>query len=228
MEFIIDNIQNNRVTLDIKSNKFEESYEYTPISYDKFNEIENLIDLYKSVNKKQVFDKFIYSILLYLDNTLSLIGDKELFINKFKIDLKNKLPNYMNKLSKLGISEGDINNAINNQCNREPLYHYLSHLFEKSIAIQEVENINIYGSHDTVLLYEDNIKELDMNNCLNIKYELRKNHHLKNEKLNDLLVKDLKVIAEDLGLETTKLENGKKKNLLKAELKDVIKVKLYS
>ncbi len=231
MDYIKDNIQNNRVTLEIKTNKYEEKFDYTQVNYSKFDEIENLMDLYKSINKKQISDKFIYEVLLYLDNTLSLINEKEVFINKFKSDLRDKMPNYMNKLSKLGFKESDVNEAINNNDNREALYHYLSFLFEKSIAIQESDNIKIYGSNDIVMFYDNSFKDMTFSECKNLKYDLRKSHHINQnteEKLNDLLVKDLKVIAEDLGLETTKVENGKKKNLLKAELKDVIKAKLYS
>jgi len=231
MDFISNNIQNNRVTLDIKTNKYEEKYNYEQVNYNKFDEIENILDLYKTINKKQISDKFIYEVLLYLDNTLSLIGDKEVFITKFKSDLKDKLPNYMNKLSKLGFKESIIFEAINSHENREPLYHYLTLLFEKSIAIQDANDIKIYGNYDDVMLYENSFKDMTLSDCKIMKYDLRRSHYILNnteEKLNNLLVKDLKAIAEDLGLETTKLENGKKKNLLKAELKDVIKAKLYS
>jgi len=48
------------------------------------------------------------------------------------------------------------------------------------------------------------------------------------EKLNTLLVKELKDLAESIGCETSKVEEGKKKNLLKSELRDKIKAKLFT
>jgi hypothetical protein len=46
------------------------------------------------------------------------------------------------------------------------------------------------------------------------------------EKLNSFLLKDLKDIADKLKIQTFKIEDNKKKNLLKNELKDLIKLKL--
>lgn len=224
MDFILSNLKQNKVTLDIKTNEYEESYIYMKPK-DKFEEIEDLMEVYKDISETQyeIEDEFIYKILLYLDNTLSLILDKSIFIQKFKSDLKDKLPNY---ISKIGRDKKDILNAIEGTDDREPLYHYIAYLFDKNIAIHESEDIKIIDIGKKECIYIDETAQLiSMEDCLAKRHEKKKIYHIQQntvEKLSSMLVKDLKSLAEELGCPTTKIENGKKKNLLKNELKELI------
>lgn len=243
MEFIRQNLQANKVTLDIKTNDFEEKYEYNAPA-NRFDQIENLLELFKlvsrqkpaAVHSKTIKDPIIYSILIHLDPTLDLVSDKQLFIAKFKSELKDKINNYVEKLKKFGATKEATLTAIDDvNDNRAHLMYYLSILLDKNIAIKTDNNIHIYeiGKLECLVIQPQNYtsQTIDLIKCRELKYDARKTYHTNENtlgKLNDMLVKDLKSLAEELGICTTKTEDGKRKNLLKAELKDVIKVKLYA
>lgn len=237
MEFIKQNLQVNRVTLDIKSNDFIEKYEY-PDPPNRFDEIESMMDMFKSVSRqkpKPIPDPIVYSILIHLDPTLELVSDKHMFISKFKSELRDKINNYTEKLKKFGATKESTLAAIDAFDNRDSLMYYLGILLDTNIAIKTDDDINIYeiGKLTCLLIHPGthSVKTIDLIQCRELKYDARKSYHRKENtlgKLNDLLVKDLKSLAEELGICTTKTEDGKRKNLLKAELKDVIKVKLYA
>lgn len=203
--------------------------------------MENILDIFKSLSKakpqvKTLKDPIIYSILIHLDPTMELVSDKHIFITKFKSELKDKIHNYLEKLKKFGATKELTLAAIDDSGdNRDPLMYYLSILLDKNIAIKTDHDIHVYeiGKLTCLLIDPSNQtnKEIDLLACRNLKYDARKSFHIHENtlgKLNDMLVKDLKELAEELGVCTTKVEDGKRKNLLKAELKDVIKVKLYA
>lgn len=243
MEFIKQNLQENKVTLDIKTNEFLEKYDYVSLA-NRFDEIENILDIFKSLTAtaskkpftKQIKDPIIYSILIHLDPTMELVTDKLIFINKFKSELKDKINNYVDRLKKFGATKEATLAAIDDTTdNRDALMFYLGILLDKNIAIKTDNDICIFevGKLTCLLIDPTNQsnKELDLLQCRDLKYDARKSYHINENtlgKLNDMLVKDLKALAEELGICTTKVEDGKRKNLLKAELKDVIKVKLYA
>ena len=280
IEYIKSHLGPSKVTLDIKTNKYEELYEYPEEKYEFFDHIENIIDMYNEFmsNKKEKpyqttfktnsdktilqratgkfemkmpvappvapaesLDPFIYCVLLSLDNTLSLLPDKSVFINKFKADLIEKINNYQTFLKKLSIEKAEIINAIKSRVfeDRYALYKYMSIILNKTIIIQRDQNVYIYESNkrknlDGLWIYENelNYEELSYIAYKEKYYNSRKIYYLANtissaEKLNTLLVKELKDIAEELGLETTIIENGKKKNLLKDNLKEIIKKNLF-
>jgi len=279
IEYIKGRLGPSKVTLDIKTNKYEEIYEYPEETYEFFDHIENIIDMYNEFmsNKKEKpyqttfktadksapnynkyvpaavpavpaasavevqLDPFIYCVLLSLDNTLSLLPDKNVFINKFKSDLIEKINNYETLLKKLSIEKVDIINAIKSKIleDRCALYKYMSVILNKTIIIQRDHSVYVYESNkrknlDGLWIYENelNYEELSYIAYKEKYYNNRKIYYLANtissaEKLNTLLVKELKDIAEDLGLETTIIENGKKKNLLKDNLKEIIKKNLF-
>lgn len=300
MEFITKYLGPNKVTLYIKPNKFEETYDYPDQVYDRFNKVENIMDilknngesssgnssytispiktnkqlnlsplktmtnnndndkllqLHKNITpiyttptynqKKQlpqsIQDKLLYSVLLSMDATLSLVPNKSDFIDKFKSDLCDKVINHLTKLKKYGYSKDDVINSIKAKDNADinALCYYLGILLEKSIAIDSGTNFKIYQLYSfdkSLLIYinNDDLKHenITKNECQNKMYTFKKFEHNKlntHEKLMTYLVKDLKELGEDLGLITTKIdESGKKKNLLKAELLDIIKIKLLS
>lgn len=282
IEYIKGHLGPSKVTLDVKTNKYEEVYDYPEETYEFFNHIENIIDMYNDCisNKKDIqhqttfkpnilqhkrdqavagpvarpvaavasplenappLDSFIYCVLLSLDNTLSLLPDKNVFINKFKSDLIEKINNYATFLKKLSIEKADIVNAIKSRVHedRGALYKYMSVILNKTIIIQREQGVYVYESNkrknlDGLWIYETqlNYEELSYVAYKEKYYNSRKIYYLANtissaEKLNTLLVKKLKDIADDLGLETTIIENGKKKNLLKDNLKEIIKKNLF-
>lgn len=289
IEYIKAHLGPSKVTLDVKTNKYEEVYDYPEETYEFFNHIENIIDMYNDCisNKKDIqhqttfkpnilqhkraavagpvgtgpvaarpmgtglvasplenaqpLDSFIYCVLLSLDNTLSLLPDKNVFINKFKSDLIEKINNYATFLKKLSIEKADIVNAIKSRVHedRGALYKYMSIILNKTIIIQREQSVYVYESNkrknlDGLWIYETQLsyEELSYLAYKEKYYNSRKIYYLANnissaEKLNTLLVKELKDIADDLGLETTIIENGKKKNLLKDNLKEIIKKNLF-
>ena len=93
MEFLLENIGGNKVVLDIKTNHYQETYDYPNETYSKFNEIEDVLSMYKEKLKEPpspppikavvLSDPLLYKVLLHLDPTLSLIDDKNIFIDKF-------------------------------------------------------------------------------------------------------------------------------------------------
>lgn len=235
MEFIKQNLQVNRVTLDIKSNNCIEKYEY-PAPPNRFDEIENMMDMFKSVSRqKPIPDPIVYSVLMHLDPTLELVSEKHMFISKFKSELRDKINNYTEKLKKFGATKETTLAAIDDSEKRDSLMYYLGILLDTNIAIKTDDDIIIYeiGKLTCLLIHPGThtVNAIDLIQCRELKYDARKSYHQKENtlgKLNDLLVKDLKSLAEELGICTTKTEDGKRKNLLKAELKHVIKVKLYA
>jgi hypothetical protein len=190
----------------------------------------------QNVDHQVVDDKFIYCVLLSLDDTLSLVSDKNMFINKFKTDLIEKINNYEKQLKKLSIIKSDIIEAFKDKNDRDALYKYVSVVINKSIAIHKSDTITLFENtksgtdclyiNENTLSYE-NITLNEAKNRYNLNRKLHYTNTITSEKLNDYIVKDLKTIAEELGLETTKIEDNKKKNLLKAELKEIIKTKLF-
>ena len=239
MEFLLNNLGTNKVVLDIKTNKYEEVFDYTKENYDSFNDIEDIIDIYKEKTKTQspshnqtkniVLDEFICNILLHLDPTLSLIPDKSIFIDKFRADLKDKLPNYQEKLKKYNIDIKDVMKQISNDKeDRSGFYRYIAILLEKSIAIDTNGEICLYQmcSNDACVLIGKEPIEITVKECKERICQFNKEKHIKNntiDKIDQLIVKDLKEIAEEIGAAIYKLEGGKKKPLLKAELKENVK-----
>jgi hypothetical protein len=280
MEYIEKYLGPSKVTLDIKTNHFEEVYDYPDEKYEIFNNIESIIDMFKELSNNQsrqlqqplpprqsqqqpsrqsqqqpsrqsppppprqsgqssmeiLDDKFIYCVLLSLDDTLSLVMDKNMFINKFKTDLIEKINNYEKQLKKLSITKSDITEAFKDKNDRDALYKYVSIVINKSIAIHKSDTITLFENNksgsDCLFINENELSYENITlNEGKTRYNLNRKLYYINtitlEKLNDYIVKDLKTIAGELGLETTKIEDNKKKNLLKAELKEIIKIKLF-
>lgn len=240
MDYILSNLGSNKVTLDIKTNYFEESYEYDNNLYSKFDDIENIIDCVKkpspSLNQKiedYISDKFIYCVLLSLDETLTLVPNKNTFIDTFKSEMKIKINDFKVKLKKLKLTPEDVLKAIDNpdDSTKSHVIYYVSLIIQKVIAIENENKIDIYNENlsTTLMINEQTLSMVVMSTEDAQKMAYKKNikyHKIQKtlENLNKLLVKDLKLLAEDLGIVTTKTENNKKRNLLKEELKDHIRL----
>lgn len=281
----LENIGSNKVTLDIRTNRFEESYSYEPDCYEnEFKGIENIMDMFlatknqrrqrlsptetpvtsvtpvKSVtpgapvksgtpgiNRTHETSKvrralvepeapslgFLYAVLVSLDPTLSLLEDKHIYVNKFRSDLKDKARNFEEKFKRYGYKIDEVINAVDDQS--EPLYRYMTLLLEKSIMLEpSMEMYENYGTKQCLVIDTDvcTSRTLSLSEAYALLYENKVETYKSTitlEKLNTLLVKELKEIAESIGCETSKIdEAGKKKNLLKSELRDKIKVKLFS
>ena len=255
MEFILQNLSSNRVTLDVNSNRFEESYEYdSERSADvEFARIEDLFDKYKKLISapnsrapksetpvldskiEKPSDRFLYCVLLGLDPTISLVPDKSDFVEKFKTEMKNKLENLWHKLKKFAETKKSVVDAVDGIGDFGVLARYVSILAERSILVLSDVDANLYcNSFDACKIIDTHklsCEETSISDAKRLFYEKnlsRLKESMTLEKLNLLLVKSLKDTAESIGCETSKIEDGKKRNLLKAELREVIKLKLYA
>jgi hypothetical protein len=274
MEYLLSNLGTNKVTLDIRTNKFEESYEYLNETYENFDKIENILNMYKDMVKapppapprspptppihdlvadepeppptpsgargQTISDRFIYCVLLSLDESISLIPDKNVFINKLKSELRSKMGDFDKKFKKYGLVKKDIIQGFEseNSKDRGSLYHYVALVMNKSIVVEDADDMKLYEvvtteNSDSLIINVENLtcEEVNKVDCKAKLYAYKINYYKLNntlDKLESFLVKDLKTIAEDIGLEIIKIENGKKKFFIKAELKDVIKSKLYT
>ena len=188
------------------------------------------------------FNSLILCILEIIDKSVSLLN------NTTKLE---KIKNFKNMMVlnldmiKLQISSDDMKKAIDKEDNIVCIY--FAFLLKKNIAIFKDNDIEIYGNFDDciAITYDKNnklykicetcqealipngmgptkfFKELMIKKRIKIMLD---NNII--EKLNTFLLKDLKDIADRIKLPTYKLEGNKKKNLLKNELKDIIKQKI--
>jgi hypothetical protein len=139
---------------------------------------------------------------------------------------------------KFKVSREDMKKAIEN--NNIIVCIYFSFLIKKSIVILKDDDYEIYGKCDDCICIVYDEKEMlykiyneYTNSELSFFTELMINKRMKkyidndiNEKLNTYILKDLKDIADKLKILTYTIQDNKKKNCLKNELKDIIKKKL--
>ena len=181
------------------------------------------------------FNSLILCILEIIDQSVSLLN------NTTKLE---KIKNFKNMMIlnldmiKLQISRDDMKKAIDQEDNIVCIY--FAFLLKKNIAVFKDNDIQIYGNFDDCIAinYDQNskiykicdtyttgptqfFKELMIQKRIKIMLD---NDII--EKLNTFLLKDLKDTADKIKLPTYKLEGNKKKNLLKNELKDIIKQKI--
>lgn len=118
----------------------------------------------------------------------------------------------------------------------EFIMHYICHVINKSIAIVGDVNQTVFGTHNSCLVIEpDSSGSFIVVDDNAISSDIRKfilNDKIKHyitegipQKLNALLVKELKNIATDLNIPLTHVVDNKRKSLLKNELKDLIAIK---
>ena len=195
-------------------------------------------------NINNINDKLIYTIYSSIDPSITLFKpfDINIKVNAFKEELIKNLT-IAKMFKKLDLhklyDEPEIIKAIkyvkSSVKERQPMLVYISRLINKSIVIngdnyiEYIENISINASKESLIIKEINgdfeiiEEELNKEKILNTKISNYLKDNLVN-KLDKILVKELKTIAEDLEIPLFKLDdNNKKKPLLKNELKDLIK-----
>lgn len=258
--FLMDNIGSNRVTLDIRPNRFEEPYSYEPDCLEKeFKGIESVLDMFCAARgqrkprpksppepqkravaapeqepprRQDPGSALLYCVLVGLDPTLSLVEDKQLFVDKFRSELKDKARNFDTKLKRYGFTVDQAIKSVDEPS--DALYRYISLLMEKSLMVEpSMDMYEMYGTKLCLVVNPEagSSRTVPLAEAYSAMYESKARSHkatITLEKLNSLLVKDLKEIAESIGIETSKTEEGKRKNLLKSELRDKIKGKLFS
>jgi hypothetical protein len=205
----------------------------------KVNSCEKKIVLNNQSKEKDIifnnFDTLFLCILEIIEPAVSLLNGIS------KIEKIKNFKNMMNlnlDMIKFKVSREDMKKAIEN--NNIIVCIYFSFLIKKSIVILKDNDYEIYGVCDDCIciVYDENeqiykIYDENATGPLLFFIELMINKRLKTyiendciEKLNTYLLKDLKDIADRLKILTYKLENNKKKNYLKNELKDIINKKL--
>lgn len=187
-------------------------------------------------SKAVISDPFMYVIASYIDKTLSLfkIEDVNKKVEEFKKQLSDNLINHNDayrkmKLKTLGIELDDLQQQILSSSRKEKksTLIYVSKFLKKNIVwngISEKPEIIKYDEEDDnyVLLKVDSSEDRDgFRNILN--QELKgKVNNLSQQNLKKMLVKDLKIIAQDFKIDLFKIVDGKKTTLLKEELVEKI------
>jgi hypothetical protein len=193
----------------------------------------NLSKAYNIDNKIINFNSLVLCVLEIIDPSVTLLNTLSK-LEKIK-NFKNMMLLNLDML-KLKISKDDMRKAIVNE--DIIVCIYFAFLLKKNIVLITTDDIEIYGNNDECIAIEYNIDEkiykishiigsLDFFKQLMIEKRIKimiENDII--EKLNSFLLKDLKDIADKLKIQTFKIEDNKKKNLLKNELKDLIKLKL--
>lgn len=186
-------------------------------------------------NNINIFDTLFLCILEIIEPAVSLLNE-ESKIEKIK-NFKNMMTLNLDMI-KLKIPREDMKLAI--EKNDIIVCIYFSFLIKKSIVILKNGDYEIYGAcNDCIcIIFDENEKIYKINDenasgQLTFFTELMINKRIKTyiendyiEKLNTYLLKDLKDISDKLKIPTHKIEDNKKKNYLKNELKDIIKKKL--
>jgi len=240
METFLKNLRKNKVTLDIKTNNFQEKYVYdeTP---DKFKKIEDISMLYKQclnngprrapeakrphkVDEQAISDPFLYGILFYQDETISLLNTahKNVKIDRYLSTLKKEMEMHIRAFgfTRRRLTEDMI-------WTQKPLfYEYMSKLANISLIVDN----NIYEVDNVAdcLVFDSSYDIIDKSTLKAYKLKLYKEKALAytKENLIEKTVSELKKIADDIGFETSKIVDHKKKPLLKKELQEGIKDKI--
>lgn len=191
-----------------------------------------------------IHDHLMFTLLLSTDPLLELHRNEEINtrVQAFKDDMIKNLQTMHRKLDLHKLySEHEIISAIKlftlSVIERKPLIVYFSRLVNKCIAIENqdgtiISNNNACSEKGLYLRIHDEMNKfeiMDKNEFNDHVMKTKVAYYLKNNylnKLDTLLVKDLKATAEDLEICIVREEDGKKKPLLKNDLKQVIKEKL--
>lgn len=198
--------------------------------YDKFNE-------YNEFQNYTQIDYLIKAFLENIDGTITLLppSTRKEKIEKFKSDLIMNVNVLRPKRS--GLTKDDIIKMFDN--NDFAVCNVISNLFKKTIVIDR----QVYGTYDTCIILKKNGDEYIVESNLPTNDSLSREDvvkHIENdyandyikqsilEKLNTVLLSELRTIASNIGIPLYKIEEGKKRNYLKQELKDLINTKLES
>lgn len=193
-------------------------------------------------------DPIVFAYMQVIDPLVSLYTDIDDKVDKFKEDMVKNLTNFNNMYKKLALNKQykveEIVEAVwahdKTLVERVPMLLYMTRLVNKSFCIytQEGEEPVLLecGQACKILRYcrDLNIYQIEKEDTDYIKIQdalvkERIKTYIKDgllSKINSLSVKDLRDISERLNLPLHKTEDGKKKLLLKPELKDNIVKKI--
>jgi hypothetical protein len=174
------------------------------------------------------------SILESIDPTLSLLPNDSKHGNI--VTFLKQLTSFVEMSGKVaGFDKNKVGAQIQSQS--FDVCFCISEFIKKSIVIKHANSTtwDIYGTNDECILIShtnDTYNLESSGNLCDVKRQIIKERIAQYDKdgllqkLNSLLVKDLKEIAEKLDIPLFKTEDGKKKTYLKNELKDLIKTKI--
>ena len=203
LEFIIDNIGENKVNLNINTNEFIETAATAEHKINKYTMLPNLIENYKSTPKSVSLsdtDKILIACIKHIDESLTLVSFST---------LQSKLEVFKKEL--------DICRGTKKLCD----FKIAAMFIKINIATKE----NLYECGD--LTVQDTLYITDENTYKILPKETCKKHiamhrlsQKENLNINTLLVKELRELANELYIPTVSPED--KKPYLKKELKEII------
>jgi hypothetical protein len=225
---VLSKLGNGKVNIAIKPNKYEETCVTTQISYlnniqDVFDPIETLRSFKSPVNKIDQsvtlstpnftkYDSLLYTFICMIDPTMTLFDEKEArkkIVNMMDIMIKS----FDIKCKELGIRKSSKITKESLKENEESVLLYLSKVFDKPIFVNG-KLFKGVTQHNTVTSF----------NIVNNTYQLGETFDLKDcykimcEDIDKKLVKEVRDIAQSLGLSLVSLDDGKKKPYGKNEL----------
>ena len=215
LEFIIENIGENKVSLQISSNEFIETTSFTePINH--YDQMTNLFQTYKQLKSKpwkpaNFTDNILFMCMKHIDESLTLVSNDTL---RQKLDIfKKELGFYKERLS---------------MSKKFEEFKIVAMFMKKNIAVFSNMDWELYECGDlkveeTLMCKGETMEVFTKDECKNriIKYRLSKKENLN---INTLVVKELKELAIELYIPIICSE--KKKPYLKNELKELITEKI--
>jgi hypothetical protein len=221
LEYIIENIGENKVNLHIASNEFIETADVT-VQHEKkyYDKLPNLLTNYKQLKvtkpwqPNNFIDNVLYICMKNIDESLTLVSNDT---------LKQKLDTFKKEL-------GFFKERWQPMSKKLAEFKIVAMFMKKNIAVFENSDWELYECGDVnideTLMIDINCdcgKVVSKEECkkLIIKHRLSKKENLN---INTLLVKDLKDLATELYIPV--ICPQKKKPYLKNELKELITEKI--
>lgn len=189
-------------------------------------------------NANNVPDQLLQAIACQVDPSLTLYSGMDLQkkLDTFRTMLCDNLDNFHDAYKKVGFKKykmtlEEVKECIKNPSreNAAPLFVYISHLLQCNVIVD--------GHHDVFTFPNDRYMKVTKTSYGGYEFEMHESgfsveyqHHqthvandvckdISEQKLKNMLVKDLVEVANKLNISTAKVgEDGKKKSLLKAEL----------
>lgn len=241
MEALLNHLQANKVTVDIKPNEFHEMHVFNAkqapsFSFDNFFTIKMMTkqpqrhDHTRHDTPKAYVDPLLYLGCFRMDNTITLLKsyDVQRKVESYKQQLINDLTNdkalYKKLKFKLHMKTSgpvDVEAAIKDLARDENatqlVTYYYANMWKSNIAIGGVLS-TVYDLHATSYVNLD-LERMEMHDMSNGFAEILQSF-LASQNLKHMLVKDIRKLATFLKLPTTKPGEGP---LLKEELVNSIK-----
>ena len=219
----------NKVNVAIQENEFSENH----VAKDYVNKFDKLGDIMNPILpvKKSVNDSLLAIAICVIEPTASLlpVDTMNIKISDFETRLMANLDaSYKTlQMKKYGVSKDDILRDISiKNSNRRALLTYLSKLINTSVCLPEIDFV--VETSDRILIIDiDNfhtftLRKISSFNSWKQEHIQKKIEKYANVDMNNKLLKDLKIIADELLIPTFKVVDGKKCYLLKSQLKTVV------